>query len=130
MTPEELVELARRARERAHAPYSRFRVGAALWASGGSVHTGCNVEVASYGLTCCAERVAVFAAVAAGERDFRSIAVVSPGGAAPCGACRQVLREFGPDLVIPLAAETGPVRTTSLAALLPDPFGPSDLTGE
>ena len=125
---ESLVAAAERARERAYAPYSRFRVGAAVLA-GGRVYDGCNVENASYGLTVCAERVAVFAAVAAGERQIDAVAVVTDAGrpVAPCGACRQVLFEFGPAItVIMQSGDRTAVRP--LAALLPDAFGPADLS--
>jgi cytidine deaminase len=123
-----LVAAARAAARRAHCPYSRFRVGAALVTAGGEVFTGCNVENASYGLTLCADRVALSAAVAAGRRRFRALAVA--GGsrkepAWPCGACRQVLAEFcGDDLpvyVAPLAAGAA-VRMKRLGALLPEAF--------
>lgn len=128
MTPEELIEAAREVRSRAHAPYSQFFVGAALLAASGQVYTGCNVENASYGLTICAERNAIATAVAAGEREFTSMAIVSQGGIAPCGACRQVLREFSVNLTIYTADETGPLGSTSLDRLLPQGFSPSDLT--
>jgi cytidine deaminase len=120
LTP--LVEAARRARERAHAPYSQFLVGAALETAGGEVFVGCNVENASFGMTLCAERVAVGAAVAAGHREFRRVVVVTDGKASPCGACRQVLSEFG-DLEIVMADPQGRVTSRHrLAELLPDQF--------
>jgi cytidine deaminase len=129
---EELVAAARAARERAHAPYSGYRVGAALLTDGGEVVTGANLENASYGLSICAERAAVAAAVAAGHRRFEAIAVATPGPdpAAPCGACRQVLREFprGVDLEVVCAGEVGERRlATTLGALLPHGFGPEHL---
>jgi cytidine deaminase len=128
----ELVAAARAARERAYAPYSGFRVGAALLTEQGDVITAANVENASYGLGICAERSAVVAAVAAGCRSFVTIAVAGngPDPVTPCGACRQVLREFphGVDLEVLCAGETGDqLRTTTLGALLPDSFGPEDL---
>ena len=93
-----LVRAAARARERAVAPYSKFKVGAALLAKNGEIISGANVESASYGLTCCAERVALFHALTSGTRDFVAVAVVAraPGGPMPCGACRQLLAEYAP----------------------------------
>jgi cytidine deaminase len=128
----ELVAAARAARERAYAPYSGFRVGAALLTEQGDVVTAANVENASYGLAICAERSAVVAAVAAGSRSFVAIAVAGngPDPVTPCGACRQVLREFprGVDLEVLCAGETGDqVVTTTLGTLLPDSFGPERL---
>ena len=119
-----LVEAARRARERAVAPFSTFKVGAALEAADGTIITGCNIENATYGLTICAERVAMFKALSEGHRTFTRIAIVADTEAPtpPCGACRQILWEFGGDLQIALAnlhAETG--RHT-LKELLPLPF--------
>jgi cytidine deaminase len=123
-----LIEAARSAQSRAYAPYSNFRVGAALETIDGTVFTGCNVENASYGLTICAERAAISAAVGAGARRFRRAVVVSDVDppAAPCGACRQVLAEFGLDLPID---GVGPQRKVSwqLAELLPAAFGPEQL---
>lgn len=118
-----LVRQAREAMARAHAPYSRFLVGAAIEAEDGRVFVGCNVENASYGLTMCAERVAVGAAVAGGARRLRRIAVttgVEPPGP-PCGACRQVLAEFGLDIEV-VAAGPRSERRWVLRALLPDAF--------
>lgn len=105
----------------AHAPYSGFRVGAALEAEDGRVFTGCNVENLSFGLTCCAERVAVGTAIAAGARNWRVIAVAadSKQPVSPCGACRQVLAEFVPGLRMLLATTYGAVEEHSLAELLP-----------
>lgn len=124
MTNEELVAAARDARERAYAPYSKFKVGAAVLTEDGSVFTGCNVENASYGLTICAERVAATSAVAAGHQKFARIALSLSGGGTPCGACRQVLAEFCDDtpVLIDDADQTGVVRTTSIDELLPDRF--------
>jgi cytidine deaminase len=128
----ELVAAARAARERAYAPYSGYRVGAALLTKDGVVVTGANVENASYGLALCAERAAVVSAVAAGHRDFAAVAVAvsGPEPARPCGACRQVLHEFpaGPDLEVICAGEDGDqVLVTTLGELLPHAFGPSQL---
>ena len=122
-----LVEAAERARDRAYAPYSRFRVGAAVLA-GGEVFAGCNVENASYGLTVCAERVAVFSAVAAGQRRIDAVAVVTDAATptAPCGACRQVLYEFGPTMTVIMSAR-GEMLVRPLSELLPLAFGPDDL---
>jgi cytidine deaminase len=119
-----LLDAARAVRLHAHAPFSRFQVGAALETKDGRIITGCNVENATYGLTVCAERVAVFKAISEGERSFTRIAIVadSVAPAPPCGACRQILWEFGGDLEIilgNLVAETGRFR---LQDLLPHPF--------
>jgi len=121
-----LVAAARAVRRRAHAPYSKFTVGAAVLDERGRAHVGCNVENASYGLTVCAERNAVAAAVAAGARRIRAVAVVTGARppATPCGACRQVLAELGaPDTEVLLAGPTGAIETTTLGALLPRAFG-------
>lgn len=119
-----LIAAARQARERAFAPYSRFPVGAALLTRAGDIVTGCNVESAVYGLTMCAERVAVFKAVSEGLHDFTHAAVVAATDALtpPCGACRQVLWEFGGDLTVVLANLAGTRRVLSLRELLPEPF--------
>ena len=119
-----LIAAAQAARRHAHAPYSRFRVGAALLTVGGKIYTGVNVENASYGLTICAERVAIGKAVSEGHRSFRAIAIAAPGAnPAPCGACRQVLAEFGDCLVICVdSRHPRRVRIYQLAELLPHAF--------
>ena len=119
-----LVAAAREAMAHSHSPYSHFRVGAALLGADGRVHAGTNVENASYGLSICAERVAVFKAVSEGCRGFVAAAVVTDTDrpTPPCGACRQVLQEFAPDLVIHLAGRGGDVETFRLSELLPRPF--------
>ncbi|MDR7469891.1 MAG: cytidine deaminase [Armatimonadota bacterium] len=118
-----LVAAARRARRRAYAPYSQYPVGAAVLAADGTVFAGANIENASYGLSICAERVAIFTAAAAGRRRLRAVAVVtgSPEPAAPCGACRQVMVEFGVQTVY-LAGPRGPFREWRLPDLLPEAF--------
>jgi cytidine deaminase len=127
MEPAELIDLARKARKRAYAPYSHYKVGAALLGKSGTVYTGCNVENASYSHTICAERTAVLKAVSEGEAEFEAIAVVTRNGGSPCGACRQVLSEFSPELIIYIADKDGEYRTTTLKKLLPDSFTPAHL---
>jgi cytidine deaminase len=127
MKPTELIDLARKARKKAYAPYSHYKVGAALLGKSGTVYTGCNVENASYGHTICAERTAVLKAVSEGETEFEAIAVVTRNGGSPCGACRQVLSEFAPKLTIYIADKNGEYRTTTLKRLLPDSFTPAHL---
>src|SRR5213594_1803495 len=119
-----LIAAAKTAQHRAHAPYSKFRVGAALLTKTGKVYTGCNVENASYGLTICAERVAVTKAASEGHRKFQAIAVVAPSAAlSPCGACRQVLAEFGEMVVVCAdARRTQNFRLYLLSELLPHAF--------
>ena len=127
---EQLIRVASLARQRAHAPYSSYKVGAALRTKRNKIHAAANVENASYGLTVCAERCAVFAAVAAGDaKGLDTIAVVIDGDRlpSPCGACRQVLYEFAPDARVVLATTGGLRKATTLRDLLPDPFGPESL---
>lgn len=122
--PDMLVATARRVRELAHAPFSRFKVGAALETADGAVITGCNVENATYGLTVCAERVAVWKALSEGESDFRRIAIATASEelTPPCGACRQILWEYCGDIEIFLANTRGGAARFRLARLLPLPF--------
>jgi len=124
---EKLVAQAMRAREHAYAPYSGYKVGAALLAKSERVYTGCNVENAVYPLCTCAERVAVVKAVSEGEREFVALAVVTENGGTPCGSCRQTMREFGEDMTVLIADTTGNYRETTVAELLPDSFSATDL---
>ena len=126
---EELVRVASLARQRAHAPYSKYKVGAAIRTKRNKVHSGANVENASYGLTVCAERTAAFAAVNAGDTAFDAIAIVIDDERlpTPCGACRQVLAEFAPDMRVILATTGDKRKVTTLRELLPDPFLPENL---
>lgn len=119
-----LIAAALEARNQAHAPYSNFHVGAAILTTSSKIISGCNVENASYGLTMCAERVAIGSAVAAGEKQFVAMAIATSGGHAPCGACRQVMVEFAPELPILLVDADDPakVRETDLRTLLPERF--------
>lgn len=124
MNPEELINAATQALEHAHAPYSGYKVGAALLCADGAVFNGCNVENASYGLTNCAERTAIFSAIAAGQKDFAAIAIASSTAPTPfpCGACRQVMAEFcSPDFPVYIADGDG-FETTTLGDLLPHSF--------
>jgi cytidine deaminase len=128
-TQTKLIELALTARGNGYAPYSQFQVGAAVLTASGESFAGCNVENASYGLTICAERAAVCAAVAAGRTTIAAVAVAASGGASPCGACRQVLSEFGSAMEIVLVDADDPtrVRVRSLDKLLPEQFGDAAL---
>ena len=123
-----LIRAATDSRDQAYAPHSHFYVGAALLMPDGKIISGCNVENARYSLTLCAERVAASAAVAAGYRSWRAIAIASLGGVMPCGACRQFLSEFGNDLtVIVVDVIDGTKKTRKLSQLLPDAFDTSSL---
>jgi cytidine deaminase len=126
---EVLISAARQARENAHAPYSNFRVGAALRATSGRIFGGSNVENATYGLTVCAERIAIFKAVSEGERGFDAIAVVTDTDTLtpPCGACRQLIWEFCGDVPVILANLKGKIEVIPMRELFPKPFDSSNL---
>ena len=129
MTPKALMAEAVKARKRAYAPYSRFAVGAALLAKNGRVYLGCNIENASYGLTICAERNAVWKAVSEGVTEFSAIAVTARDGrgAPPCGSCRQVLHEFAPNALVYWRDARGRILKRKLTELLPNAFNLADL---
>ncbi len=131
MDAKELMKMAIEARQNAYAPYSHFAVGAALLTESDKVYTGCNIENASYGLTCCAERNAIFAAVGAGERRFKMLAVAadSPEPVAPCGACRQVIAEFGIPLVV-MGNLKEATKTMTAEELLPYGFGQESMNNK
>jgi cytidine deaminase len=127
MNYEELMEVAKEAKKMAYVPYSKFKVGAALLTKNGKVFTGCNVEIASYGATNCAERTAIFKAVSEGEREFKAIAISGSGEATyPCGICRQVIAEFGKDINIIIDSKDG-IIITNISELLPHSFSVRDL---
>ncbi len=128
MMQDQLVQAALDVRQRAYAPYSNYQVGAALLTKDGAIYTGCNVENASYGLTVCAERNAVFKMVADGVQRFEAIAIATDNAGSPCGACRQVMVEFADDIPVYLTDKDGNVTETTLHALLPMHFGPEHLT--
>lgn len=118
-----LLKSAQKARKNAHAPYSKYLVGAAVLTKSGEIVSGCNVENASYGLTICAERNALFSAVAQGFREFIALAVVTEDGGSPCGACRQVIWELCGDIPVIISDETGDYEIINSAELLPKAFG-------
>ena len=125
---EKLVQVATQARRWAYVPYSHYAVGAALLTASGKIYDGVNIENAAYPQTICAERVAVFKAVSEGERQFKAIAVVTENAGTPCGGCRQVLAEFGLDTILYIANTRGEIaQETTVGALLPGAFGPTDL---
>ncbi len=130
--PDSMAQKAWEAMQHAYAPYSKYKVGACVEAEDGTLFTGCNVENASYGLTCCAERAAIFSLIAAGKKTIKSIAIIGSGDelCTPCGACRQVIREFAtPEAPIYLCDPKTQkvVETTNLKILLPKSFGPEFL---
>ncbi|MGL5096849.1 MAG: cytidine deaminase [Planctomycetia bacterium] len=125
----EMIRRAKAAAANAYSPYSKFRVGAAILTDDGRIYAGCNVENASYGLTICAERNAVFQMAAEGRRGIRAVVVYTPTPkpTAPCGACRQVVNEFGPDALVVSTCDGPGVLRRPLSELLPDAFGPGNL---
>ncbi len=124
-----LIQAAREARKRSHAPFSRFLVGAAVLTADGTIHTGSNVESSSYGLTLCAERLAICIALHNGDRDIREIAVVADtaGAPGPCGACRQFMHDFAPQATVHMVNLQGDKRVVQVEELIPWGFGPDDL---
>ena len=126
---QELITRAREASTKAYCPYSRFCVGAALLTTSGEIYTGCNVENASYGLTICAERNAIFHAVAEGNTNIKALVIYTPTErpTAPCGACRQVINEFGPNVRVICVCNGSEEINTTVTDLLPDAFGPNNL---
>ncbi|OQX64727.1 MAG: cytidine deaminase [Anaerolinea sp. 4484_236] len=125
---QELIALANDVRKNAYTPYSNYAVGAALRGKSGRIYTGVNVENAAYPVTMCAERVALFKAVSEGEQEFDAISVVTDNGGSPCGSCRQVLAEFGLDIIVLIADGDGNLKEeTIVSELLPGSFGPKDL---
>ncbi len=122
ISPEALVAAALEARQRAYAPYSHYPVGAAVLAADGAIISGCNVENASYPATICAERVALTAAIAQGYHDFIAIAVATINGGTPCGICRQVMAELGPEMAVYISDAEGTYQSTTVMALLPGAF--------
>jgi cytidine deaminase len=121
--PAKLIEHARQAQAKSKAAYSRYRVGAAVLTRGGNIYIGCNIESGAYSTTICAERVAIFTAIAAGETDFDSLAVITADGGTPCGSCRQVIHEQCGDITIHIANNANDeVESVTIAELLPKPF--------
>jgi cytidine deaminase len=124
----ELIARAIEARNHAYAPYSKFKVGAAVLTAAGRIYTGCNVENVAFGASVCAERTAILKAVSEGDHEFQAIAVVTQNAVFPCGTCRQVMLEFAPQMVVIIADVQGnAVSTASVGGLLPDGFSPQDL---
>lgn len=128
MDTEKLIEAAKKARENSYSPYSKFKVGAAVLTKSGKIYGGCNVENASYGLTNCAERTAIFKAVSEGEREFAALAIIADTKRPipPCGACRQVIEEFKINTII-MSNLAGDVKTATLEEILPFSFSEEDL---
>lgn len=123
----ELIKVALKMRKNAHAPFSNYQVGAAVETESGEIIGGCNVESSSYGLTCCAERVALFRAIAEGHKYFKTLAVATENGGMPCGACRQVIWDLCKEIVIQICDEKGEIKTISSSDLLPEPFDETKL---
>ena len=128
MNQKELIRIAKKMREKAYAPFSKYTVGASVETEDGSIIGGCNVESASYGLTCCAERIALYNTVSQGFSKFKAIAVASENGGSPCGACRQVIWELCGNISIFIVDNENKIRETSSRTLLPDAFDKNNLT--
>ncbi|HZK00438.1 MAG TPA: cytidine deaminase [Tissierellaceae bacterium] len=129
MDKKKLIKMALDAQKKAYVPYSKFRVGAAVEMEDGEVYSGCNIEISSYSPTICAERTAIFKAVSEGSTKIKTIAVVGDSNPTfPCGVCRQVIREFGKDAKIIIANDEDDYKEYSLEELLPNSFGPEDLS--
>jgi cytidine deaminase len=124
---QKLVQTAINMMDHAHAPYSNYRVGAAIETESGEIIGGCNVESSSYGLTCCAERIALFRAIAEGHTSFNALAVATENGGSPCGACRQVIWDLCKEILVYVCDKNGLLKTFSSSKLLPDAFDASDL---
>jgi len=124
---EKLINAARLAKKNSYSPYSKYRVGAAVLTDDETIISGCNVESSSYGLTCCAERTALFSAISNGHNKFKALAVITKDGGTPCGACRQVIWDLCGDIPIYIADENGNVDETTSKALLPKAFDGSSL---
>ena len=126
---EKLIREAEKARKEAYTPYSKFKVGAAILCADGKIFTGCNIENASFGMSVCAERVAIFKAVSEGSTKFEAIAVICDTGkpCSPCGACRQVISEFGEDILLIMSNLKGDVKIKKIREFLPEAFGKKDL---
>lgn len=130
MNNKEIIKLALKAKQKAYVPYSNFHVGAAVLMDDGNVYTGCNIEIASYSPTICAERTAIFKAVSEGSREIKTIAIVGDADPTfPCGVCRQVIREFGKDSKIIIANSEEDYKEYTVDEILPYSFGPEDLEG-
>ena len=127
MNQKELIRIAKKMREKAYAPFSKYKVGASVETEDGTIIGGCNVESASYGLTCCAERIALYNTVSQGFSKFKAIAVASENGGFPCGACRQVIWELCGDIPILIIDNENKIRETSSRTLLPDAFDKNKL---
>lgn len=131
MKYEKLIKAAEETRRRAYTPYSKFKVGAAILTSEGKIFTGCNIENASFGLTICAERVAIFKAISEGYSNFKAIAIIgdTQKSCTPCGACRQVIMEFGADIEVIMSNLKGEIKISRIDKLLPIAFKKNDLPG-
>jgi len=124
---QKLIQIAMEMRNRSYAPYSNYQVGAAVESESGEIIGGCNVESSSYSLTCCAERTALFRAIAEGHTSFRALAVATENGGSPCGACRQVIWDLCKEIPVHICDKKGWVKTLTSSELLPDAFDDSDL---